>query len=166
MAKHTQTMATAKAASGTSMDCLREQEIKRITDPKPAATKHLSQKPSNRQMAANPTKLVAMRHFSPFVVSCFGVLGNDATVLLQTLQDASPTNQESPIPKLQDFMESRMSIAIVRDKPHIYASEDHTHPHYEQNEPTSPVERWSRPQPVLPSVDDACKTRRRRQGRT
>ena len=29
-----------------------------------------------------------------------------------------------------------------------------THPHYEPNEPTSPVGRWSRPQPVLVALDE------------
>ena len=37
-------------------------------------------------------------HFTPFVVSCDGVL---AKVVPQTLQEASPRSQESPIPKLQ-----------------------------------------------------------------
>ena len=34
------------------------------------------------------------------VVSCDGLLGNEAKVLLQILQDAPPRNQESPIPNL------------------------------------------------------------------
>ena len=37
--KHTQTMATAKSAIRTSKDTLHEWELKRITDPRPAATK-------------------------------------------------------------------------------------------------------------------------------
>ena len=39
-AKHTQTMATAKAAIQTSKDILHEWELKRITVPIPAATKN------------------------------------------------------------------------------------------------------------------------------
>ena len=38
-AKHTQIMAAAKSAIGASKDRLHEQELKRITDPIPAATK-------------------------------------------------------------------------------------------------------------------------------
>ena len=49
-----------------------------------------------------------------------------------------------------NFIKSRMSIAIVRGKPHIYVLHPRiTDPHYEPNEATFPVGRWSRPQPVL-----------------
>ena len=56
------------------------------------------------------------RHFSPFVVSCDGVLGNEAKVVLLTLQEASPRNQKRrpTYSETSNAMKSRMSIAIVR----------------------------------------------------
>ena len=58
-----------------------------------------------------------------------GVLGKEVKVPLhcKTLQEVSSRNQESPISETINSMKSRMGIAIVRGKPHIYASKDNTH---------------------------------------
>ena len=87
-----------------------------------------------------------------FLVSVDGVLGNKTRVkkYFKTMQEASPRYQESPIPKLQTSW--RQGWALQLKEPHIHALHPNiSHSHCETNEPpTSPVRRWSRPQPVNP----------------
>ena len=54
------------------------------------------------------------RHFSPFVVSCDGVLGKEAKVVLQNLAGRLAKKSGKPYSETSNFMKSRMSIAIVR----------------------------------------------------
>ena len=77
------------------------------------------------------------RHFSPFVVSCDGELGNEAKILWfiqlhKTLPQASPRNQESPA-----YSETRMSIALLLYEASHTSLFCFTHPRDEPDEPTS-----------------------------
>ena len=54
------------------------------------------------------------RHFSPLVVSCDGVLGNEAKVVLQNLAGSLAKKSGKSYSETSNFMKSRMSIAIVR----------------------------------------------------
>ena len=78
------------------------------------------------------------RRFSPFRVSCDGVLGNEAKVLqyYKTLQEASSRKSGKSYSETTNVMKSRMSIAIVRGNRHMEACEDRAF--HEPNEPTSP----------------------------
>ena len=64
------------------------------------------------------------RHFSPFVVSCDEVLGNEAKVqqYYKTLQDTSPRNQICPIQKPLTSWCQEWALQLY--VPHIYAFED------------------------------------------
>ena len=62
------------------------------------------------------------------VVSCDGVLGNEAKLVLQNLAGMLAKKSEKSYSETSNIMKSSMSIAIVRGKSHIYASEDHTSP--------------------------------------
>ena len=64
------------------------------------------------------------RHFSPFVVPCDVMLGNVAKVILRNLA-------RSLDKKSGKSHYARMSIAIVRGKPHIHATDDHASPRAE-----------------------------------
>ena len=87
--------------------------------------------------------LYQRRHFSPFVVSC-----DEAKVVVQNFARSLAKKSGKSYSETLTFMKSRMSIKIA------LASLTFLHSRitylYEPNEPTSPVGRWSRPQPVLP----------------
>ena len=68
------------------------------------------------------------RHFSPFVVSCDKVLGNEAAVVLQNLTGSLAKKSGKTSSKTSNFMKSRMSIAIVQPTHLWSASEDHASP--------------------------------------
>ena len=68
------------------------------------------------------------RHFSPFVVSCGGVLGNEAKVALQNLAGSVAKKSGKSYSETSNVMKSKMSIAIVRGKPNTHGSEDHASP--------------------------------------
>ena len=68
------------------------------------------------------------RHLCPFVISCDGVLGNEAKVVLQHFAD-------SPIPKKHHEDKDEHCNCKSLTSMHLRI----THPHYEPNEPTSPV---------------------------
>ena len=53
------------------------------------------------------------RRFLSSVVSCDGVLGNEAKVELQNLAGRLAKQSEKPYSVTLDFLKSRMSIAIV-----------------------------------------------------
>ena len=54
------------------------------------------------------------RHFSPFVVSCDGLLGKEARSVLQNLAGRLSKKSGKSFSETSNFMKSRMSIAIVR----------------------------------------------------
>ena len=53
-------------------------------------------------------------HFSPFVVSCDGMLGKEAKSVLQNLAGSLSKKSGKSYSETSNFMKSRMSIAIVR----------------------------------------------------
>ena len=62
-----------------------------------------------------PTDDVEWRNilFSPFVVSCDGVLENEAKVVLRNLAGSLAKKSEKSYSETTNVMKSRMSIAIV-----------------------------------------------------
>ena len=80
------------------------------------------------------------RHVSPFVVSCDGVLGNEAKARhsgsSKRCRKSRQEIRERPIPKPQTSWNQGWVLQLFEE------SEDH-----EPNKPISPVVRWSLPQP-------------------
>ena len=58
--------------------------------------------------------LAQRRHFTPFVVSCDGLLGKEANHVLKNLASHLAHKSERPYSVVCAFMRARMSIAIVR----------------------------------------------------
>ena len=112
-------------------DCILDVRITNLDAPsnihRKPETVHLSREREKKKKYLQAC-LDQRRHFSPFVVSCDGVLGNEAKVVQQNLSGSLVEKSRKSYSETTNVMKPRMSIVLVRGKPNIDASEDHASP--------------------------------------
>ena len=83
---------------------------KNTRDPMKVLAKHEKEKKNKYQELC----LAQRRSFTPFVVSCDGLLGREAELLLKRLSELLSTKWEKPYSVVHCFVKTRISFAIIR----------------------------------------------------
>jgi hypothetical protein len=84
------------------------------THRKKTAEKALSDQEREKKRKYLDACLEQRRHFSPFVVSCDGVRGKEASATLKVLSKRLAEKWDRPYAQVCGFVSARMSITIVR----------------------------------------------------
>jgi hypothetical protein len=58
------------------------------------------------------------RHFTPFVVSTDGLIGEEARTMMRRISEKLSDKWRKPYSEVSGYVNARMSIAIVRATPH------------------------------------------------